>query len=146
MGFHKLPSIRLYWSADENFLVPRVASIMTMKRFLNILRYLHINDNTLMPERRSNAFDKLFKIRPMIKHLNSVFELSFSPDRHLSVDESMVGFKGRSGIKQYMPLKPTKRGFKIWALCCSITGYLLKFIVYEGKSNSTEEGTLGEKT
>lgn len=36
-------------------------------------------------------------------------------------------------MKQYIPMKPVKRGFKIWALCCAITGYLLKFMVYEGK-------------
>lgn len=45
-----------------------------------------------------------------------------------------------------MPMKPIKRGFKIWALCCSITGYLLKFMVYEGKKESNEKGSLGEKT
>jgi len=86
-----------------------------------------------MPKRESSTFDKLYKIRPMIDHLNNVYCTSFSPDRNLSCDESMVGFKGRSGIKQYMPMKPVKRGFKIWAICCAITGYLLKFIIYEGK-------------
>lgn len=146
MGFHKLPSIRLYWSADENFYNSRIANIMTQKRFLNILRYLHLNDNNVMPQRGNPAFDKLYKIRPMINYLNDKFASSFSPDRNLSCDESMVGFKGRSGIKQYMPMKPVKRGFKIWSFCCAITGYLLKFMVYEGKKESKETGSLGEKT
>lgn len=82
---------------------------------------------------KSSTFDKLYKIRPMMNHLNNVYCTSFSLDKNLSCDESMVGFKGRSGIKQYMPMKPVKRGFKIWAICCAITGYLLKFIIYEGK-------------
>lgn len=146
MGFHSLPSIRLYWCANENFFVSRVANIMTQKRFLNILRYLHLNDNSIMPQRGSPTFDKLYKVRPMINRLNDVFAKSFSPDRNLSCDESMVPFKGRSGMKQYMPMKPVKRGFKIWALCCAITGYLLKFMVYEGKKESVEKGSLGEKT
>ncbi|CAI6367919.1 unnamed protein product [Macrosiphum euphorbiae] len=146
MGFHRLPSLRLYWSANENFYNLRISNIMTQKRFLNILRYLHLNDNSKMPKRESSTFDKLYKIRPMIDHLNNVYCTSFSPDRNLSCDESMVGFKGRSGIKQYMPMKPVKRGFKIWAICCAITGYLLKFIIYEGKKDSKEKGSLGEKT
>lgn len=146
MGFHRVPSIRLYWSADENFFCSRIASIMTQKRFLFILKNLHLNDNTLMPQRESIEFDKLYKIRPMVDHLNFVYESSFFPGRNLSVDETMVGFKGRSTIKQYLPMKPTKRGFKIWALCCSVTVYLLKFMVYEGKKDSREEGSLGEKT
>lgn len=51
MGFHRLPSLRLYWSADENFYNHRISNIMTQKRFLNILRYLHLNDNSKMPKR-----------------------------------------------------------------------------------------------
>lgn len=45
-----------------------------------------------------------------------------------------------------MPMKPVKRGFMIWAICCVITGNLLKFIIYEGKKDSKEKGSLGEKT
>ena len=39
----------------------------------------------------------------------------------------MIKFKGRSSIKQYLPLKPIKRGYKVWCLCDSITGYLFNY-------------------
>ncbi|XP_023313019.1 piggyBac transposable element-derived protein 4-like [Anoplophora glabripennis] len=60
----------------------------------------------------------------------------------------MVGFKGRSSLKQYMPMKPTKRGFKIWALACSKSHYLVNFQIYEGKNNNNKFASLslGEKT
>lgn len=87
------------WSADEIFYNPRIANVMTQKRFLNILRYIHLNDNSVMPQRGSPTFDKLYKIRPMINYLNEAFLKHFSPDKHLSCDENMVAFKGRSGIK-----------------------------------------------
>lgn len=45
----------------------------------------------------------------------------------------MVAFKGRSTMKQYMPKKPIKRGFKIWAFADSASGILLNFDVYTGK-------------
>ena len=51
----------------------------------------------------------------------------FIPGRDLSVDEAMVKFKGRSSIKQYMPKKPIKRGFKIWMLADSDSGYVTNF-------------------
>ncbi|XP_015373375.1 PREDICTED: piggyBac transposable element-derived protein 4-like [Diuraphis noxia] len=99
MGFHSLPSIRHYWSNDKNFFCDRVASIMTVKRFL----------------------------------------------KHLSIDESVIAFKGRSGMKQYMPMKPIKRGFKVWALADSASGYLINFEIYTGKnSNNLTEFGLGE--
>lgn len=64
----------------------------------------------------------------------------------MSADESMVKFKGRSGLKQYMPMKPIKRGFKVWVLADSKTGYMLNFKIYEGKAQNAQEGTLGERT
>lgn len=62
--------------------------------------------------------------------------------RHLSIDESMVAFEGRSGMKQYMPMKPINRGFKVWALADSASGYLINFETYTGKNsnNLTELG------
>lgn len=43
--------------------------------------------------------------------------------------------------KQYMPLKPIKRGFKLWCLCDSKSGYLYKFDVYCGKSGPYNSGS-----
>ena len=31
-----------------------------------------------------------------------------------AIDEAMVKYKGRSSLKQYLPMKPIKRGFKVW--------------------------------
>lgn len=31
-----------------------------------------------------------------------------------AVDEAIVPFKGQFSLKQYMPKKPVKRGFKVW--------------------------------
>ncbi|XP_063219616.1 piggyBac transposable element-derived protein 4-like isoform X1 [Bacillus rossius redtenbacheri] len=116
---------------------------MTLKRFLFILRMLHLNDNTKMPERSSLNFDKLFKVRPILNHFNAVFRQVFSPSRFLSIDESMIACKGRSSFKQYLPLKPIKRGFKIWGIFCSVTGYMIGYDFYAGKT-ATREGPLGE--
>ena len=81
-------------------------------------------------------FNRLYKIRPLSEHLKDTFVSAFTPSRFVSEDESMVAFKGRSTMKQYMPLKPIKRGFKVWILCCAITGYMLSFQVYTGKERN----------
>ncbi|CAG4935966.1 unnamed protein product [Parnassius apollo] len=56
----------------------------------------------------------------------------------MAIDESMIKFKGRSYLKQYMPKKPVKRGYKVWMLCAS-SGYCLKFDVYTGKAEKVEK-------
>ena len=47
-------------------------------------------------------------------------------------------------MKQYLPLKPTKRGFKVWVVAESSTGYFLDLQVYVGKETEATEHGLGE--
>jgi len=47
-------------------------------------------------------------------------------------------------MKQYVPLKPTKRGFKVWVRADSVTGYFCDFNVYVGREMSGTEVGLGE--
>ncbi len=49
-----------------------------------------------------------------------------------SIDEAMIGFKGRSYMKQYMPGKPTKWGLKAWMLADSHTGFCIHADMYTG--------------
>ena len=37
----------------------------------------------------------------------------YQPHREVAVDEAMIKFTGRSSLKQYMPMKPIKRGIKV---------------------------------
>ena len=53
---------------------------------------------------------------------------------------------GRSTMKQYMPMKPVKRGFKVWVRADAVNGYFCDFDVYVGRpgdGTSVETG-LGE--
>lgn len=141
MGLHQLPEIYLYWSSDPLFYVRPIAEVMTVKRFKKILQALHLNDNETMPKRDSPDYDRLYKIRPLVNILNNAFQTEAIQTKCQSIDESMILFKGRSTLKQYMPLKPIKRGYKVWARCDSQSGYLYQFQIYTGKKDgSAEEG------
>ena len=76
--------------------------------------------------------------------MNRVNSLLYNPSKTLTVDESMIPFSGRTSMKQYMPMKPIKRGYKVWCLADAKTGYICKFDVYCGKSDNTKI-SLGEK-
>ena len=68
------------------------------------------------------------------------------PHREVSVDEAMVPFKGRSSLKQYMPQKPVKRGFKVWCRADAHNVYISQIQVYAGKaSDGTVEKNLGKR-
>ncbi|KAK6172618.1 hypothetical protein SNE40_016236 [Patella caerulea] len=49
----------------------------------------------------------------------------------------MVPFKGRSFLRQYLPNKPKKWGFKLWGRC-DASGFLHDFNVYQGKGTGID--------
>ncbi|CAK1590101.1 unnamed protein product [Parnassius mnemosyne] len=78
--------------------------------------------------------DRLHKIRPVVVHLNKLF-VSVAPfDQMLSLDEQMCSTKVAHFMKQYLPNKPHKWGFKLFVLC-SLSGYAYSFEIYSGKQN-----------
>jgi hypothetical protein len=81
-----------------------VRNTMSRKRFENTLSFLHVNDTNNIP---ANCKDKLYKLRPFINAINDRLPALYNVNR-VSVDESMILFKGRSSIKQYNPMKPIK--------------------------------------
>lgn len=134
MSIHELPHIENYWSSDPVLRVEAISQIMTAKRFKKIIENIHCNNNLANLPRSNPQHDKLHKLRPIIDLLNSNIENCYSASSFLSVDESMIPFKGRSSMKQYMPMKPIKRGYKVWCLADSKTGYIIKFSVYTGNN------------
>ncbi|GFY50799.1 piggyBac transposable element-derived protein 4 [Trichonephila inaurata madagascariensis] len=55
----------------------------------------------------------------------------------------MIKFKRRLSLKQYMPKKPIKRGYKVWMRCDS-SGFACEFQIYTGKTEEVERN-LGER-
>lgn len=143
MSINPLSDFQLYWSTDEFYNNPVISKVMTLQRFKKITQNLHVSDVRNELPRNSPAYDKLCKVRPLIDALSERFESACAPSQCNSVDESMIKFKGRSVMRQYMPKKPVKRGFKCWARCDSKTGFLHKFQLYTGKMGESAEENLG---
>ncbi|XP_049940776.1 piggyBac transposable element-derived protein 4-like [Schistocerca serialis cubense] len=143
MGIKRMPAYRDYWSSAPELHDRYIASLMAVNRFGWLLRNIHLNDNTLHPEKGHPGYDKLYKLRPVIKILSESFSKCYQPSKHLAIDESMIKFKGRNSMKQYMRDKPIKRGYKVWMLCDK-TSYNLKFDIYTGKVGDTVQTGLGE--
>lgn len=85
-------------------------------------------DNSFLP-----TDDKFSKIRPMITHLQEKFRV-IPMVQNLCIDEQLVPFKGTSSLKQYMPKKPHKWGYKIYCLADD-NGIIYDFMPYVGRVN-----------
>ena len=98
------------------------------------MKYLHLNDSQKQPSRLSPEYDPLYKIRPFYDELIENFQKYYVPGQDISIDESIIGFKGRLSWIQYMPKKPTKWGIKSWVLAESDTGYAWNMSLYTGNT------------
>ena len=131
--------------------VPLIANTMSRNRYEEILSVLHFNNNEEAPTNPADPnFDKLYKLKPLIKHFRDVFKGSVSPETMQAIDEMMIPFKGRHGAKQYMPKKPTKWGYKLWCRA-GVSGYVYDFEVLgsaeaKGPPPGVEVPKLGESS
>ena len=106
---------------------------MSCDRFSIILRFLYLNDNSGYKQKGEAGYDAMYKIRPFLTKLLQRFEMMYTPEKELPLDEAMIRFKGRLYFIQYMPKKPTKWGLKAFVLADSKTGYTFRWRLYTGK-------------
>ena len=130
MTINKLPRIVEYWRVD-NLVHNDGIHNTVFRRFCEIFQNLHFTDNG-----KDDKKGKVLKMRPVIQHLNSKFSEVISSDSEQSIDENMVKFKKRSGMKQHIKSKPKKWSFKFLIHCSSKSSYLYQVDIYLGRKQT----------
>ena len=133
MGLIHFPAIEDYWITSWPFANTTFSPVLKRDRFTLLLRFLHLNNNANYIPKGHPGHDPLFKIRPFMEALINNFQKAYVPGREISLDESMIGFKGRLGFAQYMPKKPIKWGLKAFVVADSVSGYTFNWRLYTGK-------------
>lgn len=120
-GYTKCPNKRMYWSSFDDVSKMLYNSIR-LSRFETVIRHLYFNVNFV-----NEGTDKLYKLRPIITHLNEKFREHGGLEEHISItDESMIPYYGKQYAKQYIKGKPIRFGYKNWTLS-SNNGYCVTF-------------------
>ncbi|KAJ1186065.1 hypothetical protein NDU88_002850 [Pleurodeles waltl] len=131
-------SLASYWSTSPLMATAIFPAIMTRNRYLLLLRMLHFVDSALALPRDHLDCDRLLKIRPVLDHFVDCFSEVYVPGKEISMDESLVFFKGRLVFKQYIPSKRARYGIKLYMLSESSTGCVYNFRVYTGRDSSID--------
>ncbi|XP_068240225.1 piggyBac transposable element-derived protein 3-like [Palaemon carinicauda] len=126
----------MYWSETPDVFNDFVSESIRRDTFDKILRSLHFADNMKMID------DRFYKVRPFSQHHNNVSNLQFQQEFH-SIDEIMIPYCGKHGVKQFIRGKPVRFGFKVWVACTS-DGSLLYFEPYCGSDTKIPDIGLGE--
>lgn len=107
---------------------------MTQARYEFLTNCLRFDERSTREERRQ--YDRLAPIRELFDHIVSVSSELYSASDCCTLDEMLLGFRGRCIFKMYIPSKPDKYGIKILMLCDSKTAYMLDAFVYLGKDSA----------
>ncbi|XP_026746249.1 piggyBac transposable element-derived protein 4-like [Trichoplusia ni] len=132
MGTIPLSRLQDYWKKDRLFSIPIFGKQMSRNRFLLILRCLHFTSE-------EESEDPMFKVRSVIDYFNNKMTECYYPAAQLSLDESMVLWRGRLSFRQFIKNKRHKYGIKLYMLT-EPDGLVLKFRVYAGGKDTDVSG------
>lgn len=145
MGLSKASSIDKYWSKESGWKNNLILSTMKKNRFEDIAKHLSCHDPITSPntwpdttsEERGHKYlyMKAHPVYPVQLLWDTVAKncrKKWTASKNLAIDEAMVRYKGFKSTAQkvFMPLKPIRSGFKVFALAESATGFMLYFEIH----------------
>ena len=131
-------SLRRIWTRTpvQNPIFPAVMSGM---RFAEILSLLRFDDKDTREARR--AVDKFAPIRDVWDSFAEQCRTMYNPSAYLTVDEQLLGFRGRCPFRQYIKSKPDRYGIKLWLCADAETYYVSNIMPYLGREDRNNAKT-----
>ncbi len=118
MPHRKRSSIDKYWLSSWPYSDPIISKVFTKNEFKFISQNFHLNHVT------TGTTGRLTKLEPIINICKGFSDVVVSPSA-ISIDESMIPWKGRHSSKFMINGKPIPEGFKVFNCCCPHTGYCI---------------------
>ncbi|PNF20244.1 hypothetical protein B7P43_G16151, partial [Cryptotermes secundus] len=125
IGHTRRDNLKEYWSTGPFLEIPIFGKLMSCKRFEQIWWCLHFSINELQPQSTS----RLFKIQPLLNFFVRNFR-SFEPKQQLSLDESVIPWRGRLHMKY---------GLLVHIVTESTSGYIGNLEIYSGEGKKLQE-------
>ncbi|CAG9312798.1 unnamed protein product [Blepharisma stoltei] len=133
-GLVHISQIRNYWSSNLLYHNSVISSTMSRYRYEGISKILHLS-----PPSSSQWAGRLSKLSPIAEILCQNCKRNYELGREISIDESIIKYKGHHISKQYISTKPIK--MRIQGICIvrfKKTRYLWNYEIYPGKSAKIE--------
>lgn len=108
-----------YRSSEFYTKTPSFSTVMSRNRFRQIWNTWHFSNN-----RTTAGSNKLGKIQLILSYLLDKFKSVYTPKKELSLDESIIPWRGKLSIKTYNPAKMIKYGILCRMLCEAESGYI----------------------
>lgn len=107
---------------------PIFAHTMSSRRFQQILRCLSVANVNAKSEK---------KVTDFLEAMTENFRRVYVPEKELSLDETLILFRGRLYFRQYIKSKKARYGIKFYVLT-NADGYVVNIFMYCGKGESDD--------
>ena len=112
MRLVQIPKIDYYWSKSQLYGSKIIQNTMSIDKFELLLKFLHFSNS----DEQDASQDRLAKLNPLLHLLKAKFKSFYIPSSVVTVDETIVLWRGQLSCKQYIPGKAHKYGVKIYKL------------------------------
>jgi hypothetical protein len=127
MGLVQMPKLSHYWSSSQLYGSEIIRNAMSRVKFELLLKFWHFSNN----DNKNSNQDRLFKLKPLLNLLKTRFSSVYIPGSVITIDETMIPWRGRLLFKQYIPGKAHKYGVKMYKLAAT-NGYTWNYVIYTG--------------
>lgn len=134
------------WSQDMGRAIFRAC--MSLERFKLLLRFIRFDDRLQRIAQQPADLaerDRLAPFRDIWNLFVQSCRNSYRPSENVTIDEQLVGFRGRCPFRVYMPKKPNRYGIKIWICADSTNAYCFNLEIYLGKTGLERDRPLGQQ-
>ena len=110
---------------------PQFRATMSLKRYTRLMTAVTLDDIDTRKERRKK--DRFCLAREVFDAVDANLRHHYRPSEALTVDESLVKFRGRCSFKVYMQSKPGRYGILVRSMSDAYNRYMLKMWAYSGR-------------
>jgi hypothetical protein len=135
-GFHQKLDNKSCFSQRKILETPTFFYLFS-ERFHLLLKFLHFVDNESYGDSACSS-KRLYKLKPILDHLNVNFRSVYTSDCDVSVDEFLMMWK------VYMPSKHARFGIKAFEFCDAKSDYVWNFFIYTWQDTSFDESLKNE--
>lgn len=141
MGVVVKSRLEEYWNVTPDlFYTPGFSAHMSINRFTLLNKCLHFSNNEdVCALELDESEAKLYKIQPVLSHLNMKFQSMYTLSQNIVLDESLLQWKGWLDINQLILNKAATIGIQTYEICESQTGYLWRFEVHAPKKSPPQQ-------
>jgi len=101
----------------------------------------HVSNSDVEPPHNTSSYEAIYKFRHVLGHFNKMWKLNYNLGKIISIDESIVGFKGRHMLVIYIRIKKYHQwGPKECNLCDAANGYCYNTKYHVRSGNASEYG------